>query len=193
MKSKRRLLATPEKNSTRAAIDALARLLGPVDPREELVEHLWLFNLIGDPLLRLRQPQSLEVRAPAQVAKGQAIEISALMPMAGEATLELVPRRDRLAGLPPRRQKFSTSEAAQAEFSKSYHQANDPVVFRSRARVAAGEATLRCEIPADASGAYECCVFVAGRDDCASGAAAIEVIVPRVATASPSDEAPAKQ
>ncbi len=64
VEAKRRTLSTAGEGSARAAVDALAMLINPADPRDELIEHLWLFNLLGDPLLRLRQPRPIELSAP---------------------------------------------------------------------------------------------------------------------------------
>jgi hypothetical protein len=176
VRAKRRTLSAAADGSTRQAIDGMAALLNPVDPREELVEHLWLFNLLGDPLLRLRQPQAIRVGCPAEAAPGETIEVLALIPIAGQARLELVPRRDQLPRTAARRPKFTATAEVQAEFAETYRLANQPGLFLSTQRVTPGEVVLRLEVPAGASGSCQCRIYVEGQDDCAAGAASVEIV-----------------
>jgi hypothetical protein len=177
VRAKRRTMGAAAEGSTRQAVDAMAALLNPVDPRDELIEHLWLFNLLGDPLLRLRQPQAIRVGCPAEAARGETIEVSAAIPIAGQATLELVPRRDRLPGAAAaRRQKFAVTAEVQAEFAETYRLANEPAMFCTTEHVTPGEVVLRFEIPASASGPCQCRLYVEGQDDCAAGAASVEIV-----------------
>ncbi|HTU26150.1 MAG TPA: C25 family cysteine peptidase [Pirellulales bacterium] len=175
VKAKQRMLGAATDGSTRQAIDAMAALLNPVDPREELVEHVWLFNLLGDPLLRLRRPQAIRVTSPPQATCGETLEITAAIPIAGRATVELVPRRDRLAGKTSHRGRFELTAQAQAEFAATYRQANDPVLFSANQHVAASDTVLRIAVPAAAEGPCECRIYVEGADDSAAGATSIEI------------------
>ncbi len=175
--AKRGTLAAAADGSARQAVEALAMLLNPADPREELLEHLWLFNLLGDPLLRLRQPQTIPLTAPAQATA--TIEIAATIPIAGEATLELVPRRDRQPGLTPRRPRFAATAEVQAEFAETYRRANAPALARVTQRVAPGEAVLRLDVPTGALGPCQCLLYVEGQEDCAAGAADVEIVARR--------------
>jgi len=193
VRAKRRTLDAPAEGSTRHAIDAMAALLNPVDPRDELIEHLWLFNLLGDPLLRLRQPQAIRVTCPAEIARGETIEVSAVIPIAGQATLELVPRRDRLPRSAPRRQKFAVTAEAQVEFAETYRLANEPGFFTCTERVTPGEMVLRFEVPAGASGPCQCRLYVEGQDDSAAGAASVEIVAPRSRSTSAATESAATQ
>ena len=161
-------------------------LLNPADPREELVEHLWLFNLLGDPLLKLRQPQAIPLTAPAEVPAAGTIEIAATIPIAGEATLELVPRRDRQPGVTPRRPRFAATAEMQAEFAETYRRANAPAPTRVTRRVAPGKAVLRLEVPAGALGPCQCLLYVEGQEDCAAGAADVEIVARGPAWSGPS-------
>lgn len=55
-----RLLHRPEENSRRASLDAMAQGLSPppVDLPAEQGEHVLMYHLLGDPLLRLRCPRA---------------------------------------------------------------------------------------------------------------------------------------
>jgi Peptidase family C25 len=190
VEAKRRTLAKADEGSARAAVDALAMLINPGDQRAELIEHLWLFNLLGDPLLRLRHPQSIELVGPTKASCGTTIEVSASIPIAGRATLELVPRRDRLPGSVPRRTQFVATAEMQTEFADTYRRANAPDFSRTTRDVTPGETVLRWEVPAEAIGPCECRLFVEGQDDSAAGATSVEIVPLRTAAKSSGPASP---
>jgi hypothetical protein len=68
--AQRRSLTEPEKNSLRASIDRIAEGLSPppVDLAAERREHAAMYQLLGDPLLRLRRPVEKDAAAAAQTA-----------------------------------------------------------------------------------------------------------------------------
>ena len=63
------LAEAPKEDSLRMSLDSLARGVSPppVELAAERREHVLLYQLLGDPLLRLNYPPA-EVQAPAQVA-----------------------------------------------------------------------------------------------------------------------------
>ena len=63
------LAAAPADDSLRTSLDALARGVSPppVDLAGERREHVLMYQLLGDPLLRLSYPQA-QTRPPARVA-----------------------------------------------------------------------------------------------------------------------------
>jgi hypothetical protein len=67
------LAAAPPEDSLRTSLDALARGVSPppVDLAAERREHVLLYQLLGDPLLRLNYPQA-ELRPPARIATAPA-------------------------------------------------------------------------------------------------------------------------
>src|SRR3974377_1446222 len=83
----------------RAMIDTIASAISPAPKQlaDERAEHLLLFNLFGDPLLRLRSPQAVELKFPAVATAGKPLRISGRSPIGGRATAELTVRRGRLS------------------------------------------------------------------------------------------------
>jgi hypothetical protein len=80
-----------DQSSTRVMIDAMATIFSPkgtvlVDERRE---HMFLYNLIGDPTLRLHHPQEVQVSVPAGHDVGQTIQVTASSPLAGDITVSL--------------------------------------------------------------------------------------------------------
>ena len=111
----------------RAMLDAMAAVVSPAAKQmaEERAEHVLMFNLIGDPLLRLRYPEEIKVEAPKTAAPGEPLKVAGSTPVEGRGTVELVVRRGRLAFKPPVRREYPQTAAGLAEFQEVYCQAND--------------------------------------------------------------------
>jgi hypothetical protein len=174
LRAKQRLVKNEPDDTHRQLLDALAATVSPSVKLlpDERREHLHLFNLLGDPLLRIRHPLPARVVIPDDVEAGQEVEISLESPTAGKATLQLVCRRDRLRVDLPARDDFESAAREFERFDVAYRLANDrrwlnealdwrnPGVFR---------ATLK--IPEEAHGACHLTLHVDGRDHHALGAA----------------------
>ncbi|MFM7072989.1 MAG: C25 family cysteine peptidase [Planctomycetota bacterium] len=174
LRAKQRLVKNEPDDTHRQLLDALAATVSPSAKLlpDERREHLHLFNLLGDPLLRIRHPLPARVVIPEDVEAGQEVEISLESPTAGKATLQLVCRRDRLRVDLPARDDFESAAREFERFDVAYRFANDrrwlnealdwrnPGVFR---------ATLK--IPEEAHGACHLTLHVDGRDHHALGAA----------------------
>ncbi len=176
--AKRRMMETENLGAHRVALDALARLLSPT--ADELVaeraEHLDLFNLLGDPLLRLPYPQVVELEVDQRAAAGGKLLVRGRSPLAGRGVVELAVRRDRLTFRPPRRNSFD--QAALASFTEVYAKANEPRLHAAELDCAGGEFTAELLVPADARGPCQVRVFVEGSEACAAGGADVLVSAP---------------
>lgn len=82
---------TDDQSSTRVMVDAMATIFSPKGASlvNERREHMLLYNLIGDPTLRLHHPKSVQVAAAAGHDVGETIEITAISPLAGDMTVSL--------------------------------------------------------------------------------------------------------
>ena len=92
-------------------LDLLAKAMSP-DPQllhDERQEHLLLFNLLGDPLLRLKYPHGVQLDVVDKAVAGTHLEIRGNSPVGGRCRVELVCRRDRLRDEPPARQRYDHS------------------------------------------------------------------------------------
>ncbi len=80
-----------DQSGTRVMIDGLATMFSPkgtalVDERRE---HMALYNLIGDPTLRLHHPQQISITVPSGHEIGETIEITTISSLAGDITVSL--------------------------------------------------------------------------------------------------------
>ncbi len=158
-------------------LDALAAALSPSADQlqEERLEHLSLFNLLGDPLLRLAYPQAIELQTAEEITAGESLRIVGRSPLAGSGVMELVCRRDRLKATPPTRQRFYPTEAFLRSFDAVYEQANDDVWISQPVSTADGGFQADLPVPADSYGPCHVRVFFKGSEDVAIGAANVFV------------------
>ncbi len=163
----------PAADTRRATIDAIAAAVSPAPKKlaAERAEHTRLFNLLGDPMLRLRYPQVIELDVAAEVPAGRPLQIKGTCPVAGRATIELVVRRDRLAAAAPSRGEYPQTSGELAAFQEVYQRANDRRLGWVELAVENGPFVAKLDVPGTASGACHVRVFVEGRDDFAMGAA----------------------
>jgi hypothetical protein len=77
---------SPDTSATRMMIDALATVVSPAGTNlvDERREHMMLYNLIGDPTLRLNHPQPLALQIPPGHELGEAIQLEIRSPIDGQ-------------------------------------------------------------------------------------------------------------
>jgi hypothetical protein len=179
-RARKEALGAGEASPRRQWLDRLALLASPSrnELPQERRDHALLFNLLGDPLLRIRQPQPVTLTAPARANVGEKLEVSGRSPVAGKCVLELVVRRDRLTVAPPVRQEYDNQDAKLREFTEIYQRANDPRLLTQQLEVPAGDFRATFELPAEAAGPCHVRAFITGAADYAAGAANVQVVVP---------------
>ena len=89
---------TASKPSRRQFLDTLATSLSPDghDIALEREEHCYLFNLLGDPLLKISRPATIELNAPQSIQQGELIVVSGTSPIEGRCEIEIVYPRKRI-------------------------------------------------------------------------------------------------
>jgi hypothetical protein len=158
-------------------VNALTVTVSPesFQPKQERREHLQLFNLFGDPTMKLHAPSVVPVKAATNAVAGQRIKITCDSPIEGDARIELVVRRDRFRIEPKERAAYRSGEKARGEFEATYRAANDPVLTSVDVADCNGRFDVWLEVPADADGPCHIRVFVTGKNGFAVGASDIEI------------------
>ncbi|MBP85944.1 MAG: hypothetical protein CMJ64_04375 [Planctomycetaceae bacterium] len=178
-----RTLTTEEQaaNPNRHLLDALAAAISPAKDMldEERLEHVQLFNLLGDPLLRLNHAQDLEVVLAKDIEAGQELRIGGTSPIDGNCTVELVCRRDRTKRRTIQRQRYDPRDDALAAYDDTYANANDRVWTTQTIAITSGEFETTLPVPAEARGASYVRVFVESPTEHALGAAKVFVRQPK--------------
>lgn len=175
--AKRSLLDEKGAAPNRATLDAVAALVSPkgTTPADERAEHVLLFNLIGDPLLRIPHPAEARLEVPRFVTAGEPLDIAGTCDVDGRCVVELVVRRDRLTFEPPARDRYDESPESMARYAEFYRRANDPRLTSTSLHTRDRTFSTRIEVPADADGPCNVRVFVAGTRQAAIGAADVYV------------------
>jgi hypothetical protein len=116
----------PAGDQQRAMLDTIARAVSPNAKQlaAERAEHVLLYNLIGDPLLRLRHPRPIKLEVPAKIKPGGTLEVTGTCPVAGRARLELLVRRDRLTFPRPNRHEYPQPDEGLSELQNTYEREN---------------------------------------------------------------------
>lgn len=88
---------SPDKSMTRMLIDTVAAFCSPSRTTllDERREHMRLYNLIGDPTLKLHQPGVVQLSIVAKPVAGQSLALQMSSPIEGDLTLTV----DRPLGL----------------------------------------------------------------------------------------------
>lgn len=172
--------ANADDGSLRAMLDSVASALSPNAEKlnEERAEHVRLFNLFGDPLLRLKFAQEIDLAAPASVSASESVELMGESPVAGRLTVELTLRRDRMKRDVVGRQEYPTAPEELARLQEVYQKANERRLAVVERRIQAGAFRIEMPIPEEARGPCVLRVFVEGDDGFAAGAAAVDVEAP---------------
>lgn len=161
MNAKRRMSQTDgNEDPYRSMIEGLGKAFSP---KPELLsaerrEHLHLMHLIGDPLLRLKRPNRIEISAPARANAGAIIPVSGSMNQRSVLTVEVAYRRDRFRYRPPHRREYESTDQAFRAYQQAYENSHDLVCFRREIAVDQGDFLIHVPLPLDANG--ECIVSV---------------------------------
>ena len=132
--------AQADRTANRMLLDNLAGTLSPAPHllKEERAEHALMFNLLGDPLLRLNYPRGVKLTSPVTARNGSDIQVGFQAPVAGKAILELAAERGVQRFVPMQRQEFDRTLVA--KYTDEYIQANDAVWHSEERAVNAAEA-----------------------------------------------------
>ena len=179
LKAKQKLAEKKKGNrdTTRAAIEALAGIFSPNREMltEERLEHVQLFNLLGDPLLRLPQSSSMGIDSPKTVVSGENVLITGNSPHSGRLLVELSFDRSKLPFRPKTRKEFEWSYEFLQRVQKEYRSANQKVVSRQAFDVNKGPFRVEISVPDNLKGKFQVRAFVENRQACAVGCCDLRV------------------
>lgn len=169
---KRRLVEPAGDDPSRVQIEKLAA--GFYQPDEKLraadrAEHLALYNLLGDPCVRIARPADLLIDAPESARPGGAVVVTGTAPSAGRLLVEVTRRRDAVVPLGARK----TAD----DYRATYAAANSLAVTSATAAVGKGPFRVELTIPAETKPG-PCCVraWFEGDGVGAAGGRAVEVV-----------------
>src|SRR5262245_14491741 len=162
----------------RILLDGVAAMMSPNKDQleEERREHLHIFNLLGDPMLKLVYPQPATLDAPREAQPGQTMRVAGRTSVAGRGMLELVCRRDCTKHEPPLRERFDPTDKALASYQPVYEQALDRCWARWALEVQEGDFATQITIPETSHGPCHLRLVVANKT--AHALAATNIYIP---------------
>jgi hypothetical protein len=145
------------------------------DLEAERKEHVALFNLLGDPLLRIAYPDEVRLEIAEEATAGEKLPLKIVSPLAGKCTLQLVCRRDRLTFDAPARSDFSLEPQSLESLHSVYLKANDHRFGEHVIDITPGKFVADLPIPESAKGPCHVRVFIESPQRHALGAASVYV------------------
>lgn len=164
-------------DTTRHLLDSIAAVISPAPESlaDERREHVLMFNLLGDPLLRLQHPHQIAVTTLDEAEGGSQLRIAGMTEIDGRCTVELVCRRDRLKTRFVARQQFDARDESLAEYTSIYANANDRQWAATSFDCRVGEFEATIDVPHDAHGPGSIRVYVDGKLGFAIGSTKLNV------------------
>ena len=184
--AKQKMVDDSPQSTDRKLLDLLAKAISP-DPQlldAERREHILLFNLFGDPLMRLYYPQPVTLQLPHKAMAGTYLEIRGTSPISGTGTVELVCQRDeQRVDLPPRH-RYENTAAQLQQFNATYLAANNKCWSTRRVSVTADKFLTALKIPLEAHGSCHIRMFVEDETGqvYALGSSEIDITAPKTAS-----------
>ena len=162
----------------RQMLDALAQALSPNREQltDERMEHVALFNLLGDPLLSLRRPEPVHLASEDRAFAGSRLQVTVNSSIAGQGIIELVSRRDQWKHPVTTRRSFLSDEASLGRVHEDYLLANDRSWFTAQVEFSNSETRVEFDIPGEARGPCYLRCYVTGDTRDALGASPIFIV-----------------
>jgi len=175
--AKREAMQQTGKSGNRKMLDTMAALVSPKPKllREERLEHMALFNLLGDPLLKLPHAAPVEVTAPEVAHPGTSIEIAGQTSLPGKVRVELVCRRDGCVAKLAKRSTYEPLHEELSQYTTTYRSANDRLWQVVDAQQADGKFQAKLAIPETCQGPCHVRVWVEGESQVGLGSQDIAI------------------
>ena len=175
--AKQQMVEPTSVRQNRQLLDAIAGAISPTPDAldAELLEHLHLFHLLGDPLLSLHHPKKVDVETVDRIVAGQSLHVTGTCPIDGQATVELICRRDHLTFTPATRERFDPANEQLVEMTRTYRRANDPIYLVRHIEMVVGPFEITLPTPLECHGPCHVRIFVEGSETFAVGASDVYV------------------
>lgn len=175
--AKSRLTARESSDPHRKMVDNVAAMFTPsqADRDQERWEHAQMYNLLGDPLLRISYPTELQLTVPPRVTAGDKIRVTGTAPHTGKLRLEWTLPNDKRLASGILRREFRRDLEAEKEQVDRYQSANNTILDETEVEVSTGAFGADLVVPALSPGRYVLRALIAEESGWASAAANVEI------------------
>ncbi len=167
--TKQRLMNPKPGDEDRKYITLAASVAWQWDPKkleQERKEHLALYNLLGDPLVRIPHPEPAQLLCAEEAVAGSRLTVEVKASVSGKAVVELI--AERTSNVAPRKSD------SQTDFQACYERSNQWVRARTDTKANGTSFTLELALP-QAPGNYDVRVWIQGERAAAMGSRRIVV------------------
>lgn len=149
--AKQRLISTDDPSEIRQMVEAMGMGFSPKPEllEAERKEHADLIHLLGDPLLRVKRGEKLELEAKVREEQGK-ILVTGKAPFDGTLQLTVCYKRDRFRFRPPRRPEYDPSDFD--TYQAAYEKSQQLTCYSVEHEVTDGKFEFEIEIPEGANG-----------------------------------------
>ena len=165
----------------RKIVTDMAQALNPSDHDLTLErrEHVRLMNLLGDPLLKIPYPASLDLEVPSKGTSGESVAIQGHSGIAGRMVVELAMARDRVPENAVALRSYRGTQEDHQQMDLNYQASNQLVVHRLERSIESGGFEIDFPIPENCAGRYVLSAYVYGDRDWSVGAEKIAIRKPQ--------------
>lgn len=171
-----------EGNGQIKMIRSIAKALSPsdYDLHAEQLEHVLQMNLLGDPMIRLSQPRTLQLNMPQRAEPGDVLIVSGQSAASGKLMIEFAYRREQVRQDLNAFEVNSTTPQGREAHQLRYDQVNDGVIVSKSLDHSSGKFETPIEIPKNLkNGKYCVRAFLEHKSGWDAGYGEVSVRAPR--------------
>ncbi|MGL6196561.1 MAG: C25 family cysteine peptidase [Thermoguttaceae bacterium] len=182
----------PKERPIREIIDSLAKMFDPTGDKldQQRLDHLHLFQLLGDPLLCIQIPEKIEIEVAETVTPGSTLnvkgklprntsdhQINHQVPLRTELFVEIAVPKSRDAVKKPTRKEGPLTTQTIKDYAEIYRKANQRTLTRVPVEIKPGESNFSfdLQIPQTLRGEYDLKVYFESQEKVAIGGKTITV------------------
>jgi hypothetical protein len=172
-----------QSRSVRQNLETMAKTFDPFPKQlnDQIADHIAMFHLFGDPLLRLPVVSKIRLNCSSRVKAGEQLHLEgfpdhSLFEQNGTVIIELVPSFHRLSMISPLRNEFRIDEKTRRSNNEEYFRSNNRTVLRYDTEMTNGSFSLDLPIPVAIHGKYNIRAFFVSKQESAIGCIEISVL-----------------
>ncbi|MDR2757664.1 MAG: C25 family cysteine peptidase [Planctomycetaceae bacterium] len=171
-----------QNQSVRKTLETMAKTFDPFPKQlnDQIADHIAMFHLFGDPLLRLPVPKKIRLNCLSRVKAGEQLHLEGSLDNSfseqnSTINIELVPTFYRLPMISSLRNEFQIDEKTRRSNNEEYFRSNYRTVLRHAAVLSNGSFSLDLPIPKTLHGEYIIRAFFVSKQALAIGCISVSV------------------
>ncbi|MDR2440317.1 MAG: C25 family cysteine peptidase [Planctomycetaceae bacterium] len=171
-----------QNQSVRKILETMAKTFDPFPKQlnDQIADHVAMFHLFGDPLLRLPVPQKIRLNCSSRIKAGEQLHLEGFLEPSfseqnGTVNIELVPVFYRLPMISSLRNEFRIDENTRQSNNKEYFRSNYRTVLQYDTVLSNGSFSLDLPIPKTIHGEYNIRAFFVSKQEFAIGCISVSV------------------